>query len=128
MFKKHNILGSFVYAFRGLRDAIREEPNLQIHCAAAITAYILGILLKLNMTEWAIIVLTTSFVFLMELLNTTLETIVDIVSPEIREKARIAKDVSAAGVLFAALTSVVIGLLIFLPKLLNLLTFRNYIN
>jgi diacylglycerol kinase len=121
MYKNHNLIGSFKYAFRGFRDALREEPNLQIHTAAAITACILGFLLKLNSIEWAILILTMSFVFLMELINTTLETIVDIVSPEIKEKARVAKDVSAAGVLFAALTSIIIGLLIFLPKLLNLI-------
>ncbi len=120
LFRKRDwpLITSFKYAFRGLRDALRVETNLRIHLLVAVTAVVLAGYLRFNFFEWIILTLTISFVFSLELINTTLETLTDIVSPEIKEKARIAKDVSAASVMIAALTAIIIGALLYLPKIL----------
>jgi diacylglycerol kinase len=118
--KSKNLLYSFYYAGRGLKDAFAQEPNLRIHVLNSIIVLAGAIFLKFSYLEFAIVALTIAMVIILELLNTTLETLVDIVSPEIREKARIAKDVSAAGVLLAATAAVVIVLLLYVPKILIL--------
>ena len=117
MSRKHPTPESFVYAFGGIKLAFKNEPNFKFHIIAAIIAIILGILLKLNSIEFAILILTICMVLMLELINTTLEALVDIVSPEIHPKARIAKDVSAAAVLIASLGSLAIGAILFLPKI-----------
>jgi len=115
---KHPTAKSFSYAFSGLRLAFKNEPNLRIHTLIGIIALLVGLILNLNTTELAILVLTISFVILLELLNTTLEAIVDLASPKIKPTAKLAKDVAAAAVLISAIVSVVIGALLFLPKII----------
>ena len=83
-----------------------------------IAAVILGVILKISPSEWFDIILIIAFVLILELINTALESIVDIASPEIQEKAKIAKDVSAGAVLVASLAAASIGAIIFLPKML----------
>lgn len=118
--RKHsyNFFGSFIYAGQGLRDAIKKEPSLKIHMLSAVAAVVLGLTLGLTTIEWALLVLTISMVLVLELINTTIESLTDIVSPEMREAARITKDVAAAGVLVSAIAAAVIGALLFLPRLL----------
>ena len=123
--KARTLFDSFYYAGRGVKDAIKAEPNLKIHSVLTIFAVIGAFFLHFSTLEFAIVVLTIAMVFILELVNTTLETVVDIVSPEIQEKARIAKDVSAAGVLLAACASIVIVALLYVPKILALLPFWN---
>jgi len=81
-----------------------------------VLAIALGIVLKLSSVEWAILTITIGLVLISEFINTSLEQIVDLVSPEKQEKAKIAKDVAAAGVLVSAIVAVLIGALLFLPK------------
>lgn len=107
---------SFRYATTGLREALKQEANLKIHIIVSFIVIAAAIFLKFTPLELAILILTVAMVLLLELINTTLEALTDIVSPEIREKARIVKDVAAAGVFLAALTSVAVGILLFLPK------------
>lgn len=114
---KH-IVKSFKYAIDGVKEAFQNERNMKIHVALAIIAILFGFLLNLNNTEWAILALTIGFVFSMEFINTSLEQIVDIVSPEKQEKAKIAKDVAAAGVLISALVAILVGAFLFLPKII----------
>ncbi len=120
MKKLHSIAKSFEYAFNGLKVSVKQEPNLRIHLIIAAFAVSLAYVLDFRPLEWAVLVITISMVFILELVNTTLETLVDLVSPEIKDKAKIAKDVSAATVLLGALTAILIGLLLFLPKILPL--------
>lgn len=120
-FTEHSLIQSFVYAFNGIKDAIKREPNLRIHLLLGTIACVLALFLNFALIEWAVLSLTIAIVFILELINTTMETLVDIVSPEIKEKARIAKDVAAAGVLLAAMASLIIGAFLFLPKILVLL-------
>jgi len=121
MGKKHSVKKSFYYAFQGIKTAYQNEPNLRIHSVAGTLAICLGILLKLESLEWLILCFTIFWVISLELLNTVLENLVNLVSPDITPYAKIAKDVGAACVLFAAILSVIVGIVLFLPKMLVLL-------
>lgn len=113
-------LGSFKYAFKGLRLLLRNEHNSRIHFIAAIIAIVMGFLLKINLFEWSILVIMAGIVFLTELFNSSLETLSDIVDNEYNERIRDAKDYAAAAVLVSAITSILAGGIIFIPKLLDL--------
>jgi len=117
---KHPTVKSFEYAFSGMRTAFRNEPNLRIHAVLALLALTLGLVLKLSFLEWVFLTFTIFYVITLELLNTVLEQVVNLVSPEIQPAAKIAKDVSAACVLLAAILSVIVGLVLFLPKIFAL--------
>jgi diacylglycerol kinase len=121
MSRKHSPLKSFPYAFNGIKIALQNEPNFKIHLAIAALALVVAVILKINTLEFAVLILTIGFVLILELVNTMLEALVDLVSPETREHAKIAKDVSAAAVLVAAILSVFVGLFLFLPKIISLL-------
>jgi diacylglycerol kinase len=112
---------SFSYAFSGLHTALREEPNFRIHLVFAISALVVGMFLHLTTLEWIVLMFTIFFVIILELLNTVLEAMVDLVSPEVKPAAKVAKDVSAACVLTAAFMSILVGVLLFVPKILALL-------
>lgn len=108
---------SFGYAFSGIKTALKREPNIRIHLVLALLAIILAFFLKFNPVEWIILAFTISFVLILELVNTTLEALVNIVSPEVKEEARVAKDVSAAAVLISAILALFVGAFLYLPKI-----------
>ncbi|HKC05175.1 MAG TPA: diacylglycerol kinase family protein [Patescibacteria group bacterium] len=118
---RHSIFKSFGFALNGLKGIILQERNFKIQLFFGLIAVILGFLLKLNVAEWLDLVIVITLVLILELVNTSIEEMVDLVSPEIREKAKVAKDVAAATVLVASTGSLVIGALLFVPKILNLL-------
>jgi diacylglycerol kinase len=120
MSKKHSLSKSFAYAFEGLAAAFKNEPNFRIQAIIAILSLFLAIILRFSPTEMSILILTIGFVLVLELINTTLEALVDLVSPEIKDKAKLAKDISAAAVLLSTILSVVVGVFLFLPKLFKL--------
>ena len=115
---KHSVSKSFRYAFEGIKTAYKNEPNLRIHTLFAIAALITGAILKLNTIEWLILTFTIFWVISLELLNTVLEELVDLVSPEVKHHAKVAKDVSAAVVLLSAILSIIVGVILFLPKIM----------
>lgn len=117
MSKKYGIVSSFKFAFEGLFEAFKKEPNLRIHVFFAILAIIAGFILRISPLEWIIVSFTIAWVFVMELLNTTLEALVDLQTPEQHPKAKVAKDVAAAGVLVSAFLSLVVAALLFIPKI-----------
>ena len=121
MKSKHPLLKNFGFAFEGLKTAFVNGRNFRIQVFTGIAAFILGFVLKLDSTEWLDLILVISLVLMLELVNTTIEAVVDIASPEIQEKAKIAKDVAAASVLVASIASVLIGAFLFIPKILNFL-------
>lgn len=121
--KKHNLLYSFYYAFRGIITAIKEERNMKIHVSIATLVVILGLLLTLSKIEWFSIIIIISLVISAEIFNTAIETVVNLVSPKYNELAKKAKDLSAGAVFVLAICSVIIGLIIFMPKFL--LFFRS---
>lgn len=118
MGKKHSILNSFGYAFSGVKLALKEETNFRLHLLSTIIVIFFGFWLNISPFEWIALIFVIFFVLVMELVNTTVENIVDMVSPEISAKARVAKDVSAAAVLLTSILAVLVGSIIFLPKFL----------
>lgn len=113
--------GSFKFAFHGLWLLVQNEHNSRIHFLAAIIAIAMGIILKINPTEWSLLIIVIGIVFLTELLNSSLETLADFVNPEWNEKIRNVKDYAAAAVLISAIISIIVGALIFIPKILDLI-------
>ncbi len=110
-------IASFRYAFHGWHYALRTQQNIWIHTAVATAVLVLGLWLRLPTRDWAVLVLTTAIVFTAEFLNTSIEAVVDLASPEIHPLAKIGKDVGAAAVLVAALAAILVGLLILGPPL-----------
>ncbi len=118
--KNKKILNSFKYAFEGVISAFKSERNMKIHVSVLIFVVIFGIFLKLKTWEWVVLVSWFSMVIGGELFNTAIEIVVDLAMPDINESAKRAKDISAGGVLVFAVGSVIVGLIIFLPKIINL--------
>lgn len=120
MESKSAFLKSFGYAIEGILSALKGR-NFKIICSLGSLALLAGVLLKISSIEWVAILVTINIVVTAELLNTAVEATVDLVSPEIRQKAKIAKDVAVAGVLISSIFSVIVGVIIFLPKLISIL-------
>lgn len=118
--KNKKIKDSFKYAFSGIISAFKTEKNMKIHMIAVICVIVFGLLLKLNLLEWIICISCFVLVIGGELFNTAIEVVVDLVSPGINEKAKKSKDIAAGGVLVFAIGSLIIGLLIFVPKIINI--------
>ena len=112
------IINSFKYAIEGFISSFKTERNMKIHILVMIVVIILGIIVKLDKIEWCICTIIISLVISAELFNTAIETVVDMISPEKNEKAKLAKDISAAAVLTLAIGAIVIGIVIFIPKLI----------
>ncbi|MDD5147645.1 MAG: diacylglycerol kinase family protein [Candidatus Daviesbacteria bacterium] len=108
---------SFKYALSGIVTALKEEPNLKFHFLTGLLVVILAIILKISMIDWTIIIFLIGFVITVELTNTAIEAVVDAFTDQEHPKAKIAKDISAGAVLVAAITSAIIGMMIFLPYL-----------
>lgn len=108
---------AFRYAFAGWWYVLRTQRNAWIHALISLMVGVLGFWLKLDRLEWAIVILTISIVWTAEFINTALEAVVDLASPQQHPLARVGKDVGAAAVLIAALTSILIGLLVLGPPL-----------
>ncbi len=113
---------SFRHAFRGWHYALRTQRNAWIHSVIATAVFIVGLWLQLPPRDWAVIILTAALVFSAEFLNTSIEAVVDLASPDHHPLAKIGKDVGAAAVLVSALAAILIGLLLLGPPLLQKLT------
>lgn len=114
------LIRSFAYALSGLHYLVSTERNFQIEVAAAALAVIAGAWLGLERVEWIALAVTIALVLILEALNTAIEDAVSLASPAFDERARTAKDVSAAAVLFAAVLSIVVGVLLFGPRLVRI--------
>ncbi len=114
-------ISSFGYAFKGIAELIRSEPNAKIHLAATLIAVIAGFLLQISWYEWCIILILIALVWAAEAFNTVIEKIIDYHFKEYHETARIAKDISAGAVLICSITALIVGLIIFLPRILLLI-------
>jgi diacylglycerol kinase len=113
---------SFNYAFQGLRTFFRTQHNAWIHVFIAVVVIAAGFYVGLDASEWLWIVLSIALVFITEMLNTSIEFLSDFVSPEIHPQIKKVKDVSAAAVLIASIGAVIIGLIIFFPRIILILT------
>jgi diacylglycerol kinase (ATP) len=116
MIKK--LIRSFGYAFKGLAYATKSQLNFRIHLFASVLAIGLGIALNISTSEWLWIALSIAIVLLTEFINTGIETLTDLVSPDYNEKAGHVKDICAGAVVVAALFALITGILIFIPKLI----------
>lgn len=119
--KKHSkaIFRKFSYALRGLFISLKEEKSLVIHSVVAIIAIIIGAILQINFISWAILMLTIGLVISSELMNTAIENIVDMVSFKFNFNAKKIKDIAAAATLVLAIIAVIIGMLLFIPRIVE---------
>jgi diacylglycerol kinase len=120
--KAKNVFESFNYALNGIEYALKTQRNLRIHSVIAVLVIILSGLLSLSNYEWAIVVLCISLVFFAELSNTALEVLMDsYYGDKLSELAKNAKDIAAGAVFCSAMGSSIVGILIFVPKILGLI-------
>jgi diacylglycerol kinase len=111
-------LNSFKHAFAGWGYVLRTQRNVWIHAFISVAVFIVGLWVELNRYEWALITIMAVIVWMGEFINTALEAIIDLASPQIHPLAKIGKDVGAAAVLIAAIAAVIVGLLILGPPFL----------
>ena len=112
---------SFTYPVKGLKYAYRNEQNLTFDVGMALLVIVLGFIFRIEVWEWAVLVLTVGLVLALELINTAIEATVDLVTEEYHPLAKVAKDTSAAAVFVFAIVAVIIGLIIFLPRVIDLI-------
>ena len=124
--KDKQIIRKFAYAFYGFRTAIKEEKSLVIHIIMAAIVFIISGVLKLNTTQWAIIVSIVGIVISTELINTVIENTVDLISFKYNINVKKIKDISAAATFIVALTSVVVGMLIFIQRIIDFVNQGHY--
>lgn len=118
---KNPLYKSFGYAFEGIFAGIRGERNMKIHCFAAVCVVVAGVLFHISVTEWCICLVLFGLILSLELVNTAIEAVVDLVTEDKKPLAKLAKDTAAGAVLIAAVMAAMAGLLIFVPKLISFL-------
>jgi len=118
---KTSFLESMNHAIDGISYTSDKERNFKIEIIIAILVIIAGFFFKINRVEWLVLLLTISSVLTLELINTSIERCVDLVTKDYKELAKNAKDVAAGAVLIASIFSIFIGIVIFLPKILEML-------
>lgn len=119
--KTKKLVNSFKYAIQGIIASFQTERNMKLHVLAMILVILLGFIVKLSRLEWEICIILFAMIISGELFNTAIETTVDIAMPQKNEKAKLAKDVSAGAVLIIAIGSLIIGIIIFMPKIMEIL-------
>lgn len=110
---------SFYHAFMGIVATIKKERNIKIHLGFMIAVILCGFYFQLTKTEWLICMLLFGLVISLELVNTAIEAVVDLASPDYHELAKLAKDAAAGAVLVSAIVAAIIGLSIFIPHLIS---------
>ena len=110
-------LKSFSHAIKGLQTTVKYEHNTWIHLFATVLVIVFGFVYELTTLEWCCITLAIGLVVVTEILNTAIEHLTDLVSPEFHPLAKKTKDAAAGAVLIASIIAVIIGLLVFLPKM-----------
>ena len=117
--KSKNLMQSFGYAFEGIGYALKTVNNLKIHLLFTLLVIVGGIFFELSPTEFYVCLIFVALVISLELINTAIEEVVDLASPEIHPIAKRSKDVAASAVLFSAVVSFIVGVSIFLPKIVE---------
>lgn len=110
---------SFRHAVDGFVHNIKTQPNFRFHLLAMISVILAGVYFSVSVYEWLTLLFTFNLVIVSEMLNTSIEAMVDLITTERRQDAKAAKDVSAGMVLVSAFFSIIIGIFIFLPKIIN---------
>lgn len=117
-FNMHSRLKSFAFALQGIITFFKTQHNAWIHALAGILVCSMGMYWGLTAAEWCFIAFAIGLVFISEMLNTSIEFLTDLVSPQFHPLAKKVKDVAAGAVLFASLIAIAIGCFVFIPKLL----------
>ena len=120
--KKDPLYKSFGYAFAGIFAVVTKERNMKIHCAAVVCVMIAGLVFHISPIEWCICLTLFGLVMALEMVNTAVEAVVDLVTKERKPLAKLAKDAAAGAVLIAAIMAAIAGMIIFIPKLLESLS------
>ena len=118
--KNKKLINSFKFAFKGIGSSIRSERNMKIHFTMMLLVVLAGIILNISMWEWITCFILFGLVISLEMVNTAVEIVVDLVSPTFNDRAGRAKDIAAGAVLVNAIVAFIIGLIIFLPKVVEL--------
>lgn len=118
--KSKNVFQSFKYAFSGLKYGFINTKNLHIDLLFIIAVIICGFVFNICLVEWTILILCISLVVSLELVNTAIEEVVNLASPDVHPLAKASKDVAAGAVLLSAIMTAIIGIIIFLPKFIDL--------
>ena len=108
---------SFSYAWSGIKSVLKKEHNTWIHLFLTITAMILAIVFKLTAAQWSALIIVTAMVWMAELFNTCIEKIMDFSSTDFHPQIKLIKDMAAAAVLIASIAALIIGAIIFVPKI-----------
>ena len=111
---------SFTYAFEGIKTACKTEQNFLFDALFAVLTIIIGFILKLSVVEFSIVLIAIGLVISLELINTAIEYTVDMAMPEIHPLAKAAKDIASGAVLISAILALIVGLIIYLPKFIDL--------
>lgn len=114
--KKDPLNKSFGYAFEGIWTGIKKERNMKIHCCAMVLVIMAGFVLQISAVKWCLCFILFGLVMALELVNTAVEAVVDLVTEEKKPLAKIAKDTAAGAVLIAAIMAVAAGCIIFIPE------------
>lgn len=112
---------SFEYAFAGLRVLLREEHNSRIHLAVAVCVVVAGVFFHISPMEWIAVVIVIGMVIASEIINSSLERTADFIKAERDDRKRDIKDLGAAAVLVSAITAAIVGMIVFLPKIISLI-------
>ena len=113
------LIKSFTYAWAGIKSCFKSESNFKIHIIAAITAVVFSLLLKVSAPEWIAILFCVAFVIAMEMVNTAIEKLCDVVHTEPHRVIKTVKDITAGAVLISAIFSLITAAVIFLPKIIT---------
>lgn len=115
-----NFIEAWKNAFSGIAHGFKTQRNLRVQLVAGVVVTILGIILKISFTEWAILMLSVFLVLATEMMNTAVEAVVDLVTEEYSPKAKIAKDVAAGAVVLTAINAVIVSYFLFAEKIIQL--------
>ena len=116
-----NFFESFKCSINGIKYVFSSQKNILIQSVIAILVIILGVYFKISKLEWLFLILTIALVIFAEFFNTAIETTIDLITEEYNDKAKIAKDVAAGAVLITALNSVIVGIIIFAKRFMDLI-------
>ena len=117
----NRIIFSSKYSIEGLAYAYKTEKSLVLHSILSTCAIILGFVLNISINQWIVLLIALGVILMIELLNTAIEAVVDMVTLEYNELAKIAKDCGSAGAFVASIIGLIIALVIFIPKIIALL-------
>lgn len=119
MIRIRRLFKSFKYAFRGLFKVFHEEQNLKIQSLAGLVIILLGLYFKISRLEWIILILVIGIVILMEIVNSSIERITDVLKPRINGYVKEIKDIMAAAVMLASMIAIIVGIIIFAPYIVK---------